>query len=134
MPVEQRISMWSNKIKATQKAIGIPIIVLSQLSRPTTRDATAMPPPPTLSSLRYSGSIEQDADAVMLLYKDPGQDPGYYLNNQTWPEYIDLAKQRNGATGRIKVWFNREVQRMLDESETSEEVVLGGKKSEDIDW
>jgi replicative DNA helicase len=134
MPVEQRISMWSNKIKATQKAIEIPIIVLSQLSRPYQRDTSVMPPPPTLSSLRYSGSIEQDADAALLLFKDPDQDPSYYLQNQTWPEIIDIAKQRNGETGRINVWFERELQRFKGSSEIVKEVIVPQKKEKEFDW
>jgi replicative DNA helicase len=135
MPVEQRISMWSNKIKATQKSIDIPIIVLSQLSRPFTRDTSTMPPPPTLSSLRYSGSIEQDADAVLLLYKNPDEDPSYYLHNSTWPEVIDLAKQRNGETGRIEIWFERELQRLRDKSDVFvKEVVIPKEKEQTFEW
>jgi replicative DNA helicase len=134
MPAERMISMWSNKIKATQKAIGIPIVVLSQLSRPAQRDTNSMPPPPTLSSLRYSGSIEQDADSVLLLYKDPELAPAYFLENQVWPEYIDIAKQRNGETGRIKVLFDRPMQRYSDASDSpfSNEGVVAPSKN--FDW
>lgn len=137
MPVEQRTSMWSNQNKATQKKIEIPIVVLSQLSRPFTRDTSSMPPPPTLSSLRYSGSIEQDADAVLLMYKDPDLDPSHFIINKEWPEYIDIGKQRNGETGRIKVLFDRPLQRIRDAADIfakEEHVEVKPKKNMDFEW
>jgi replicative DNA helicase len=134
MPVEQRISMWSNKIKSVQKAIGIPVVVLSQLSRPFSRDTSSMPPPPTLSSLRYSGSIEQDADSVLLLYKDPDKEPSFFLENKTWPEYIDIAKQRNGDTGRIRVEFERETQRVKDAIDVFDTDNNRLEKGKDFEW
>ena len=104
---EQRIARWSNEIKSTQKEIGIPIIILSQLSRAGGEGI------PQLGSLRYSGAIEQDADVVVFVYKDPDADESLFRGVEDWPEFIDIQKQRNGEINRVPVIFERRKQKFL---------------------
>ena len=97
----QEVSAISRGLKAIAKELKIPVIALSQLSRaPETRGKDTEP---KLSDLRESGSIEQDADIVMFIYR-----PEYYDHNN--PEYegkakIIIAKQRNGPTDTIQLAF-----------------------------
>ncbi len=105
----------SSSLKAMAKELKIPIIVLSQLSRaPETRDKNAVP---KLSDLRDSGSIEQDADLVMLLRrpcKYP-QDPEF---NDKRLAILAVAKHRNGPTGDIRLNFHDETTRFENRLET----------------
>jgi len=97
----QEVSAISRGLKAIAKELKIPVIALSQLSRaPETRGKDTEP---KLSDLRESGSIEQDADIVMFIYR-----PEYY--NRDNPELegkakIIIAKQRNGPTDTIQLAF-----------------------------
>ncbi len=97
----QEVSAISRGLKAIAKELKIPVIALSQLSRaPETRGKDTEP---KLSDLRESGSIEQDADIVMFIYR-----PEYYDRDN--PEYegkakIIVAKQRNGPTDTIQLAF-----------------------------
>ncbi len=98
----QEVSAISRGLKAIAKELKIPVIALSQLSRaPETRGGKDAEP--KLSDLRESGSIEQDADIVMFIYR-----PEYY--NRDNPELegkakIIVAKQRNGPTDTIQLAF-----------------------------
>lgn len=103
---EQEISKMSKMLKSAQKQLGIPFIVLSQLSRKPEERPDKMP---QLSDLRESGTIEQDADSVVLLYR-----PGYYkLNNPETNEpytneiYTIFGKHRMGATGTVGFRHNQ---------------------------
>lgn len=87
----QRVSQVSNDLQQLGRRTGKTIIALSQLSRPEKRKDGSMPPP-TLSSLRQSGQIEQDADAVLLLYKE---NPAFYQSRRV----LDLAKNKDGIAG-----------------------------------
>lgn len=87
----QRVSQVSNDLQQLGRRTGKTIIALSQLSRPEKRKNGSMPPP-TLSSLRQSGQIEQDADAVLLLYKE---NPTFYQSRRV----LDLAKNKDGIAG-----------------------------------
>ena len=80
--------------------MGIPVVALSQLSRgPEMREDKR----PRLSDLRDSGSIEQDADVVMFLYRDSIFNPNTEKPNIT---EVIIAKQRNGPTGTVElVWL-----------------------------
>src|SRR6187551_3417605 len=102
---EQEIASISRALKGVAKELNIPVIALSQLSRGVeTRGGDKRP---QLSDLRESGSIEQDADIVMFLYR-----PEYYkitvdeegLPTQGMGEVI-IAKHRNGSTGTVKLKF-----------------------------
>ena len=95
----QEVSEVSRELKALAKELDVPVLALSQLSRNVEMRTDRRP---RLSDLRESGSIEQDADIVMFLYRDE-----YYNRteeNKNIAEII-MAKNRNGATGDRKFRF-----------------------------
>ena len=106
----QEISYISRALKALARELDAPVIAVSQLSRAVEWRASHEP---QLSDLRESGSIEQDADVVMFIYRDEY----YYKTEEEWVaahpdrEYpreeadVIIAKHRNGPTGRIKLLF-----------------------------
>lgn len=97
---EQFISEISRGLKKTAKELEVPVIALSQLSRSVSDDEQ-----PTLSSLRESGAIEQDADVVMFLYR-PSQSEKNEVPELEYANYLDIAKNRNGAIESKIVFFN----------------------------
>jgi replicative DNA helicase len=112
----QEVTEITNQLKALAKELNVPILALSQLSRQVeNRDDKR----PQLSDLRESGSIEQDADVVLFVYREE-----YYLKNKepkpgtpeylTWQTEMDqvhgiaeviIGKQRHGPTGTVRLWF-----------------------------
>ncbi|HRK32805.1 MAG TPA: replicative DNA helicase, partial [Tepidisphaeraceae bacterium] len=100
---QQQISEISRGIKAVARELSIPVICLSQLNRATEgREGHR----PRMSDLRESGSIEQDADVVMLLHREDYyrmSDPNFEPDNIA---EIIIAKQRNGPTGTVKLTFD----------------------------
>ena len=99
---QQEISEISRSLKALAREMDAPVIALSQLSRMVEQ---RKPPKPVLSDLRESGSIEQDADVVMFIYRDD------YYNEDSEKKglaEIIVAKQRNGSTGSVElVWLGQ---------------------------
>lgn len=98
----------TNRAKALSKELDIAIVFLSQLSRACEQRADHRP---ILSDLRDSGNIEQDADLIMMLYRDE------YYNPDTEDKDIlevNTAKNRNGSIGLTKLFFDRELQAIHD--------------------
>ena len=106
---QQEISEISRNLKALAREMDVPILALSQLSRSVELRAEKKP---QLSDLRESGSLEQDADIVMFLYRDE-----YYnredSGNENTAELI-IAKNRNGPTTAINLYFDKETMRFAD--------------------
>jgi replicative DNA helicase len=129
----QEISEITRGLKTLAKELHVPVLALSQLSRAVEQREVKRP---LLSDLRESGSIEQDADVVMFIYRQeyyqrqlepirrPDQDQAKYdTEYKKWQEDMDkvygiteviLAKQRHGPVGTIKLYFNAETTRYED--------------------
>ncbi len=100
----QEISQITRALKGIARELNVPVLALSQLSRATEARSPAIP---KLSDLRESGSIEQDADVVMFIYR-PVMDKGSkdILPEQRHVAEIHIAKHRNGPTGVIELFFD----------------------------
>jgi replicative DNA helicase len=100
----------SRSLKGLAKELHVPIVVLSQLSRAAETRADHRP---QLSDLRESGALEQDADLVILIYRDDvyNKDPN---NANAGTAELIIAKQRNGPTGTVKTAFLREQTRFAN--------------------
>lgn len=100
----EEMSEISRQLKGLAKNINKPVIVLSQLSRkPDVRPDHR----PLLSDLRESGSLEQDADMVLFIYRE-----GYYKQQKAdGSAEIILSKNRNGPTGKVDCYFNKSLVR-----------------------
>jgi len=124
----QEISYISRSLKAIARELNVPVIAVSQLSRAVEFRASHKP---QLSDLRESGSIEQDADLVVFIYRDD-----YYFSREEWEsqhpdkEYpqgianIMIAKHRNGPTGEIDLRFLPKMAKFEDITMASEELSL----------
>lgn len=102
----QEISLISRSLKGLAKELDVPIVALSQLSRAVELSKPAIP---KLAHLRESGSIEQDADVVMFIYRkaaDRNYRPEEVSADEKNVAEIHIAKHRNGACGEIKLYFD----------------------------
>ena len=116
-PREQQIAEISRSIKALSKDLQLPVIVLSQLNRDMEKEKRD----PRLSDLRESGSLEQDADVVLLLNRQQmlddaeGEDEGGQVSQGSLGSVdkikLIVAKQRNGPVGAIQLSFLRQYTR-----------------------
>ncbi|MFH0831004.1 MAG: replicative DNA helicase [Parcubacteria group bacterium] len=98
----QEVSEISRSLKSIARELSVPVLALSQLSRAVEqRD----PKIPQLSDLRESGSIEQDADVVMFIYREEMYKPE---TKRKHVAEIHIRKHRNGPTGQINLFFNAE--------------------------
>ncbi|MBL8192049.1 MAG: replicative DNA helicase [Acidobacteria bacterium] len=106
---QQEVSQISRELKILAKELNVPLIALSQLSRaPETRTGNHKP---QLSDLRESGSIEQDADVVMFIYREEVYKPE--TEKQNIAEII-IGKQRNGPIGSVELVFRKALTRFHD--------------------
>ncbi len=104
----QEISEITRGLKALARELNVPVLALSQLSRAVEMSKPAIP---KLAHLRESGSIEQDADVVLFIYRKAA-DKGYQIDELGADERnlteIHIAKHRNGPTGVIKLFFDQD--------------------------
>ncbi|OHB57207.1 MAG: replicative DNA helicase [Planctomycetes bacterium GWF2_42_9] len=100
---QQEVSEISRYLKALARELEMPVVVLSQLNRATEgRDGHR----PRMSDLRESGSIEQDADVIMLLHREDYYHRGEPDYEETSSAEVIIAKQRNGPTDTVELSFN----------------------------
>ena len=117
----QEISLISRSLKTLARELDVPVVALSQLSRAV---ESRKPPIPMMSDLRESGSIEQDADVVMFIYRED-----YYTQREDWqsanPEQpgrsyphgiaqVIVAKHRNGPVGTVDLRFEQKTAKFAD--------------------
>ena len=129
----QEISEISRGLKTLAKELNVPVLALSQLSRAVEQREDKRP---QLSDLRESGSIEQDADIVLFVYREEyyvaarepkhpieGDDAKIWEAHQQWQQDMNrvyqmaeliVAKQRHGATGKVKLKFDAKITRFSD--------------------
>lgn len=105
---QQEVSEFSRALKLLAKELGVPVIAISQLNRQTEQSKDKKP---ELSHLRESGSLEQDADVVVLLHRE-----GVFEKDHPRAGEADLilAKQRNGPTGTVVVAFQGHYSRFMN--------------------
>jgi replicative DNA helicase len=104
----QEISYISRSLKELARELNVPIFSAAQLSRAVEQRSDKRP---QLSDLRESGSIEQDSDIVMFLYRDEVYNEATETPNQA---DIIIAKHRNGPTDTVSLYFDRTITRFLD--------------------
>lgn len=104
----QEVSYISRTMKELARELNVPIISAAQLSRAVEQRQDKRP---LLSDLRESGSIEQDADVVMFLYRDVIYNEATEFPNQA---DIIISKHRNGPTGTISLYFDETITRFMD--------------------
>jgi len=109
---QREVSEISRGLKAMARELNVPVLALSQLSRSV---ETRHVKKPMLSDLRESGSLEQDADIVMFLYRED-----YYKKNDAAPTHLTeliVAKHRNGPTGKVNLFFKNDCTRFISLNE-----------------
>lgn len=102
----QEVSAISRSLKGLAKELGVPVVALSQLSRAVESRPSKIP---MLSDLRESGSIEQDADVVMFVYREEVYDEDTTRKGIT---DILIRKHRNGPIGQAELFFKKETQKL----------------------
>ena len=120
---QQEVSDISRNLKILAKEMSCPVIALSQLSREVEKRTDHKP---QLSDLRESGSIEQDADIVMFLYRKNYYDSDKESTEQTEVVDLTLAKHRNGGIGDIQLAFEKNISRFTNYSGAQGEDIYAG--------
>ncbi len=117
---QQEISTISRYMKSLARELNVPVVVLSQLNRAAEgREGHR----PRMSDLRESGSIEQDADVVMLLHREDYYHRGEADYQQDNTAEVIIAKQRNGPTGTVKLTFREKCTRFENLAQIEQEAV-----------
>jgi len=104
----QEVSYISRSIKALARELDLPVVTASQLSRAVEQRTDKRP---ILADLRDSGSLEQDADVVMFIYRDELYNPDTEKQNIA---DIIVSKHRNGPTGTVQLFFRKRLAQFLD--------------------
>jgi replicative DNA helicase len=104
----QEISYISRALKGLARELNVPVIAASQLSRAVEQRQDKKP---ILSDLRESGSIEQDADVVMFIYRDEMYNEDTELKNIA---DIIVSKHRHGPTGTVQLFFRKQLAQFVD--------------------
>ncbi|WP_309398422.1 replicative DNA helicase [Cerasicoccus maritimus] len=107
IPREQQIAEISRGMKGMAKELGVPVIVLAQLNRESEKEKRQ----PRMSDLRESGSIEQDADVILLISKPREFDEQEDLASDAVARDLIIAKQRNGPVGTVPLMFTKNLTR-----------------------
>jgi replicative DNA helicase len=113
---QQEVTEISRGLKALARELSVPVLALSQLSRNVEQRTIKRP---ILSDLRESGSLEQDADIVMFLYREDyykGQD-----EEHTYVTELNIAKHRNGPTGTVPLFFHEKYTKFVSLSRRPED-------------
>ena len=116
-PREQQIAEISRGVKGLAKELNVPVLVLSQLNRDSEKERRQ----PRLSDLRESGSIEQDADLVLLLSKRFNEDGTEEFEGNTISRDLIIAKQRNGPVGVVPLLYTKPYTRFENYTREKEE-------------
>lgn len=111
----QEISEISRGLKELAKELKVPILALSQLSRAV---ESRVDKKPQLSDLRESGSIEQDADAVLMLHREEYYDPD---TDRKWATDVCIRKNRNGAVWEVELHFEKEIMKFVEKKKTEKQ-------------
>ncbi len=99
-PIVQQVTEISRSLKGLAKELNVPVLALSQLSRAVEQ---RVPQIPRLADLRESGSLEQDADVVLFIYREDRYRPDTTRKNIA---DIIIAKHRNGPVGKVELYFD----------------------------
>lgn len=118
----QEVSEISRVLKETARELKVPVVALSQLSRAVEQRNDKHP---VMADLRESGSIEQDADIIMFLYRKDYYDPENTPEKERNQVEISVAKNRSGTTGMFTLLFNRNMSTFMN---------FVKEESQDEDW
>ena len=118
-PRQEQVAKMARRLKGLARELRLPVLCLAQLNRDM-ETGRSKSTEPRLSHLRESGAIEQDADVVLLIYRKAtkSQTPDVPDEEQT---FINIAKNRSGATGRVELVFEKEYSRFISKEKQQED-------------